>query len=246
MRVALISDIHGHATALEAVRADMHRQQVDTVICLGDIATVGPQPRKVIAMLKDMNALCIMGNHDATMLNLEMAAEYEIASSLFPSLEWCAQQLTIEDYDFLRSLKADLNFKLDENNNLFCFHGSPYSKTKILVANTPPEEMDGVFAAQPSANIFAGGHSHIQMHRRHKNKLMVNPGSIGNAFWLAFDKKEPPSLLPWAEYGIITVEDGTLGVDLRRVQFDMAAFKETVMQSDMPNKNWWFNQYSEA
>ncbi len=39
MRIALISDIHGMDVAFEAVLADMQRQPVDQIICLGDVAT---------------------------------------------------------------------------------------------------------------------------------------------------------------------------------------------------------------
>ena len=38
MRVALISDIHGNLVALDAVLADLEREQVDQIVCLGDVA----------------------------------------------------------------------------------------------------------------------------------------------------------------------------------------------------------------
>ena len=44
MRIAIISDIHGNLTALQAVLADIKLQKVDDIICLGDIVTLGPQP----------------------------------------------------------------------------------------------------------------------------------------------------------------------------------------------------------
>jgi len=55
--------------------------------------------------------------------------------------------------------------------------------------------------------VFIGGHSHIQMHRRHGEKLFLNSGSIGNAFKFAFSPGNPPSLLPWAEYAIVEQDD---------------------------------------
>jgi len=42
MRVALISDLHGNAAALEAVLQGVARVGVDRTICLGDTATLGP------------------------------------------------------------------------------------------------------------------------------------------------------------------------------------------------------------
>ena len=38
MRVGLISDIHGNRPALDAVLAELEREDVDQIVCLGDVA----------------------------------------------------------------------------------------------------------------------------------------------------------------------------------------------------------------
>lgn len=244
MRVALISDIHGHAMALEAVLADIRRQQIDAIVCLGDVATVGPQPREVLSTLKQLGAMCVMGNHDATLLDLSKMDEYHIASALSDSMEWCSRQLSTDDFEYLRSFAPTLEIRLDERTTMFCYHGSPRSKTDILLATTSPEAMEQHFAGYDAA-ILVGGHSHIQMSRRFKRQLIVNPGSVGNAFVLPYTPNIRPLLLPWAEYGIVESVDGTLGINLRRVRFDIPAFLQTVSKSEMPNKSWWYEQYAE-
>ena len=50
MRIAIISDIHGNSVALEAVLSDLQTEHIDRVVCLGDIATDGPQPREALEM----------------------------------------------------------------------------------------------------------------------------------------------------------------------------------------------------
>ena len=52
MRIALISDIHGNAVALDVVLTALKKQQVDSIICLGDVAASGPQPCLVIERLR--------------------------------------------------------------------------------------------------------------------------------------------------------------------------------------------------
>ena len=47
MRIAIISDIHGNCVALESVLNDLKSEHTNRIICLGDIATDGPQPREV-------------------------------------------------------------------------------------------------------------------------------------------------------------------------------------------------------
>lgn len=63
MRTALISDIHGNLEALESVLADIASQNVDRVVCLGDIIGYGPNPRECIDRVRELD-LCILGNHD--------------------------------------------------------------------------------------------------------------------------------------------------------------------------------------
>lgn len=44
MRVALVSDVHGNLTALEAVIADIDRRAPDAVVHGGDLVLMGPSP----------------------------------------------------------------------------------------------------------------------------------------------------------------------------------------------------------
>ena len=64
MQVALVSDVHSHLVALDAVLAETDRLGVDRVLCLGDIVDLGPQPTETIARLRERNVTCIQGNHD--------------------------------------------------------------------------------------------------------------------------------------------------------------------------------------
>jgi hypothetical protein len=59
MRVALISDLHGNALALDAVLQDIARVGVDHTVCLGDTATLGPSPTAVLSRLRDLRIPCI-------------------------------------------------------------------------------------------------------------------------------------------------------------------------------------------
>lgn len=52
MRVALISDIHGNAFALDTVLADIQEQAVDRMVCLGDVVQGGAQPAATVQRLR--------------------------------------------------------------------------------------------------------------------------------------------------------------------------------------------------
>lgn len=242
MRIAFISDIHGNLTALQAVLADIKKQGADQVICLGDTVSLGPQPRQVIEALHEVNSINIQGNHDAAILEPERSAQYEITPHLIPDLHWGRERLTADDFDFIRSFKPMHEIEFPNGIKLLAFHGSPLATTDIILATTPTETLDHYFHGH-SADVFIGGHSHIQMHRRYGKRLVVNSGSIGNAFEFAYSPGNPPRLLPWAEYAILSQTGNNFQVDLQRVYFDIPALLAEVRASGLPGTEWWLRQY---
>ncbi len=65
MRIAVLSDLHANAQALEAVMNDVVNQGCEHVFCLGDIALAGPQPKEVIEYVMAQNTwTVIQGNTD--------------------------------------------------------------------------------------------------------------------------------------------------------------------------------------
>ena len=69
MRIAMISDIHGNMVALQSILPEI--KKVDRVICLGDVAAVGPQPHETIAFLRRAKWPCVLGNADGTLAKSE-------------------------------------------------------------------------------------------------------------------------------------------------------------------------------
>lgn len=243
MRIAFISDIHGNFTALKAVLADIQAQSIDQIVSLGDAVTLGPQPLEVLNALRELKCVYIKGNHDSAVLNPDDALQYEIASHLIPDLNWCKNQLSADDLQFIDSFKPMHEIRLPHDNQILAFHGSPLSFTDIIQATTPEELLDVYFGEQ-KANIFIGGHSHIQMVRRYGNKLILNSGSVGNAFKFVYSPGKPVYLLPWAEYMIIDQSGNSLGIDARRVYFDIDELLQKVKESQLPCSPWWLSQYS--
>ncbi len=64
MRCALISDIHANLEALEVVLADIKRQGITDIYCLGDIIGYGPNPRECIDLVMRNCKISLLGNHD--------------------------------------------------------------------------------------------------------------------------------------------------------------------------------------
>src|SRR5208282_3156142 len=64
VKLALISEVHANVEALQATLNDIAPQSVDRIVCLGDIVGYNTNPGDCIALLRDVQALCIAGNHD--------------------------------------------------------------------------------------------------------------------------------------------------------------------------------------
>src|ERR1700729_908945 len=64
MRFAIVSDVHGNLTALEAVIQDIARRDVDRVVHGGDLALMGPRPGEVIDRVRELGWPGVLGNTD--------------------------------------------------------------------------------------------------------------------------------------------------------------------------------------
>lgn len=65
---AVISDIHGNLEALQAVLNDIDAQQLDEIVCLGDIIGYGPNPCECLDLVIKRAKWTILGNHDQAAL----------------------------------------------------------------------------------------------------------------------------------------------------------------------------------
>ncbi|RMH02508.1 MAG: metallophosphoesterase [Planctomycetota bacterium] len=67
--LALVSDLHANLEAVDAAWADLDAAGVPEVLCLGDVIGYGASPREVIERVRQRCAVCLLGNHDAALLD---------------------------------------------------------------------------------------------------------------------------------------------------------------------------------
>lgn len=238
MRIALISDIHANLFAFDAVLSDIRTQDVDQVICLGDVAAIGPQPRECVLRLQETGFPCVMGNHDS------FYPDENRDDRMVENIDWCADQLSADDLAFLRSFPPHLEVPLADTETLLCFHGSPLSNMHVIVAQTPPATVDEYLGPHRAA-YMVGGHTHTQLLRKHRGETLFNPGSVGMPF-----KENPfqggPVILPWAEYAILSYRPPEINIEFKRIPYDVTGFQQLLREIDMPQsesllQDWKFN-----
>jgi len=144
MRIALISDIHGNEVAFKAVIKDIKQVGVDQIVCLGDIVTLGPLPISVLQMIRDLDCSCILGNHDAFMIDPDLIHTYTEAPIIVEAVDWCRNQLSKEDLDFIHTFQICIEIVYNRENKLLLFHGSPRDHMENILSTTPSNELEQI------------------------------------------------------------------------------------------------------
>jgi predicted phosphodiesterase len=98
------SDMHGNLVALDAVLNDIARRGIKQIVCLGDVASLGPQPREVLACLQTLSYPVVMSNTDARLLEPQLKDMPDEDSRNMQEIAYCcARQLSASDQEYIRT-----------------------------------------------------------------------------------------------------------------------------------------------
>lgn len=244
--MGLIADVHGNLVALETVLAGLRREGVDRLVCLGDVAALGPEPAGVVARLRELGCPSVLGNTDAWLLDGPPADLAGPSGAAMAEISrWCAERLSAADRGYLRSCPPVMGQDLGDGRELLCFHGSPRSFDEVVSATTPDDSLSDMLGGH-RASVFAGAHTHVQLFRRHGEAHLLNPGSVG----LPGVGPGTPDLpvnrgVGWAEYAVLEAGGGGgLGVSFRRVAVDAERNLGAARASGMPRLDWWTGRWA--
>lgn len=232
MRVALFSDVHGNAVAFRAMVADLGGSEVDHVVCLGDHAQGGPQPVECLELLRELGCPAVMGNSDHFLLTFDPGAE-EFTQEQVENAKWSQSQLSEDLLAFHRSFEPTVEVDLGEGRALLAFHATPRSRDELVAPWMAERDFRAPFDGLDAA-VFAGGHAHQQWARRLGDSYYVNPGSVG----LPIDHHQAdatPRADICAEYAILTADTREVGVEFRRIPFDIDDLLGAIEASEMPH-----------
>src|SRR5688572_16540038 len=122
MRIAIIADIHANHIALDAVLADIEALQPDQIVCPGDVAATGPQPRQVVQRLRSLGCPVVMGNADAWLLDPQPAEASDEDTRRVEAIDsWCAAQLAPAGLAYLRTFQPTIELRLGGDAVLLCY-----------------------------------------------------------------------------------------------------------------------------
>lgn len=229
MRIAIISDIHGNVTALDAVLADLGTRSVDATYCLGDLVGYAAHPNEVTERVRAEGIPTIMGNYDdgVGFDRDECGCAYTnpVDKALGDqSLAWTKATVTAENKAYLRTLASEIRFEAD-GSRVLLVHGSPRRLNEYLFEDRPLSSFQRL-AASSSADIIVFGHTHKPYTKRVDDVLFVNAGSVGK-----------PKDGDWrACYIVLDTSNHATPVEFIRVPYDVAREAAAIRASALPDK----------
>jgi predicted phosphodiesterase len=212
VRTAVVADVHGNLTALEAVVADLARRGPDLVVHGGDLALMGPRPGEVIDLVRVLEWPGLVGNTDQLLWRPEEhASQRQRAPALKVLLDLLFDvyapdtqaRLGDERLAWLRDLPGE--YRVGE---LTVLHAQPDDLWQAPMPDATDAELLAAYRVTGAGHV-AYGHIHRPFTRRAGGLRISNAGSVG---------------LPWdgdprASYLLIT--DGV--AEIIRVAYDIEA-----------------------
>ena len=217
-RVAALYDIHGNLPALEAVLAEVRREQVDQVIVGGDVLP-GPMPRETLRRLLDLDIPIdfIHGNGESEVLAQLAGTPTSLPEQYRGMMRWVADQIDGELENVLRAWRLTLSLDIRGIGNVLFCHATPRNDTEIFTRLTAEERLRGVFA-NVNASLIVCGHTHMQFDRMVGKHRVVNAGSVG---------------MPFGEPGADWLLLGP-DVELRHTEYNLSQAAEAIRGTEYP------------
>jgi len=252
MRYAIIADIHGNITALNAVLADCKSQNIDQYLFLGDYYGDFPMINEVIEKIRKIdNAISIKGNKEERLIQAMNADPKERISEQFAPLYWNLDNIKADNYKFIKELPSEFSFKVGHkkcyvahspsqhfgygitdsfNGRIFYDQfGKEYTNhqeyLKYINSKLQADKLPKV-----ADGIYIFGHWHTQWHANIDGKLLINAGSCGMP--LDFNTNAPYTIL----------DTNNLTIIERRIKYDTTIPVKALKESDLyKSAPFWYN-----
>ena len=231
MRIAIVSDIHGNLTALEAVLADLKFTSPDLILHGGDLADSGSSPGAIVDLIRSFGWQGVVGNTDEMLTKPAMFEEF---AGQRPALDdvWAAvrqmsaftrDQLGEDRLSWLRTLP-----RMQVESDVAFVHASPESPWRSPLAGADEAEFLTAYK-QVARRVVVYGHIHTAFVRPlsssdHPVRLIANTGSVG----LPYDCDQRAAYL--------LLEDSI--PIIRRVEYDVERESQMLSDSGLPHWDW--------
>ena len=215
MRILLLADIHANWPALQAI-TEPH----DVCLVLGDLVDYALDPRPCIDWVRQHARHAVRGNHDhgvAQRVKVDGKSGFKYLTGV--TRPETLDRITPEDSRFLAALPVRQSVTLDDMRFLLV-HATP--RDPLDEYALPDKEFWSRRLQGLEEQIICVGHTHHPYVLEVDDKLVINPGSVG----------QPRDGDPRAAYAII--EDRN--VELKRIEYPVEETLSKIMESTIPQQ----------
>lgn len=249
MRIALLSDIHGNITALDAVLTDISEQGgAEAYWVLGDLVALGPQPIRVLERFSTLsNVRFIRGNTDryvafgdrpspsieeARVNNRLLDALVEVANTF----AWTQGMLTAAGWlDWLRALPLEMKDVLPDGTRVLAVHASPGLDDGSGILPEMGSQAIRPLLKNCEADLVLVGHTHQPCEHKVDGIHVVNPGAVSLS--LTEDK--------YASYVLLDAEEAGYRVQQRKILYDRSAVIQQLELIHHPGRQYLIKHLSD-
>ncbi|MBI5491835.1 MAG: metallophosphoesterase family protein [Deltaproteobacteria bacterium] len=234
MRYAVISDVHSNLEALTAFLTKADRAGYDRIVCLGDIVGYNANPNECIELLREREALCVMGNHDSRAAGLEDESAFNFHAAL--AIQWTRGALKEENREFLGNLPRALQV----NRKFLAVHGW-VNDTDLYILGPRDAAENFKLMKDARTRVCFFGHTHVpavfteveggaelvdgeQVRLLKGASYLINPGSIG----------QPRDRDPRLSFVIYDTKKSQ--VKYYRVEYDISATAGKILAAGLPDR----------
>lgn len=221
MKLAILSDIHGNLSALNAVLDDLKHEHIDHYIIPGDFLGDGPQPKEVIKTLQSLKATIIKGNRELYIMDYHQGLNPAWDQhDQMATMVWTYQQLSNDELTFIEQLPLHTVLQLPNVDPIMIVHGSIQDVYEHLYPNH--EATLRTFNEMTVSTLICG-HTHQPWFQKKDEKLIINPGAVG----VHFNHRQA------SEYGLLTFTNNEWVVEHRQVNYDLNELQQQFITSGL-------------
>jgi len=234
-KIAVLSDIHGNTTALEAVLEDAQTAGVDEYWLLGDILMPGTGRKNILQILDTLPiTLRVLGNWEES---LWRACHRQLDESrpshryLLRQCQYIMEELSSEEIEALQNYPLQVHRQFGDLKLGISHHLPDKNWGRELIHLGKQEDFDRL-VTNPDCDIAIYGHIHQQFLRYGSGgQLILNPGSIGQPHIFSENLRKDLR----AQYMILEFDEkGLKDIDFRRVDYDIEAELQLAKNLNLP------------
>lgn len=222
MRLAVLSDIHGNAAALQAVLAAAERAGAERILNAGDLIGYYHQPARVLAMLSEWPMDCVRGNHEQMLLRARRDRPYlDACTTLYGhGLAVALEELRPDQIDWISDLPVTLRLDLGSFRVVMA-HGVPDDTETYLYPDASEDKLiEAETLCTDAETLLILGHTHYQHLWARPRRRILNPGSVG----------QPRDRRPGSAWALLDTATGA--IELRREGYERTSVANEARRLD--------------